>query len=377
MNTTIISHAIFWTVTLLVVIGLIILFKSVLFPFVLGATIAYLLNPVVEFLSRKGMNRTSATLMILGSFVLVMGIILALSVPILLREAAGFIEAAPGYADRLWAMTQPYIDTVREKLGYRISNQIETAVQDNFGKTLGASKSVISTLVASIAVGGQALVEFIASLLLTPIVAFFMMKDWPKIVRWTYSLMPRHSEAVIRDLLGQIDVKIAGFIRGQLTVCVLLGLMYAIALTIAGLNYGFVIGLATGILCIVPFVGSTAGLLVGLIVAFLQSGDISYMAVIAAIFGVGQFIEGNFITPKLMGDKVGLHPLWIMFALLAGGSLLGLTGMFLAVPMAAIIGVLVSFAIHQYKRSPYYSAAPKLVTPDQNITVVTTTEPTP
>lgn len=361
---SVVSHGIFWTLALLLFIGFVIVFNSILFPFVLGATIAYLLNPTVQWLSAKGMNRSGATTLILGLFLLIFGGILALAVPILVREAADFIDAAPGYGARLWAMTQPYIDSLRERMGYTITaDQLQTAVQENIGKTLGAGKTVLGGVVGGLAIGGQAIAGFMASLLLIPIVAFFMMKDWPRIVEWAYTLMPRHSEATIRDLLNQIDVKIAGFIRGQLTVCFLLGMMYAIALTVAGLNYGFVIGLATGILCIIPFAGTAAGLIVGLVVAFLQTdGDLVYVGIIAAIFAAGQFIEGNFITPKLIGDSVGLHPLWIMFALLAGGSLLGLTGMFLAVPVAAIIGVLVSFAIQRYKDSPYY-AAPAVAAP--------------
>jgi predicted PurR-regulated permease PerM len=140
-----------------------------------------------------------------------------------------------------------------------------------------------------------------------------------------------------------------------MTVCLALGFAYAIALSIAGLNYGFVIGLSTGILSIIPFVGSTLGLAISLIVAFLQTGgDLTFIGIIAAIFFIGQFIEGNFVTPKLMGDSVGLHPLWIIFALMAGASLMGLVGMFLAVPFAASIGVLVNFAISEYKKSEYY-----------------------
>ena len=142
-----------------------------------------------------------------------------------------------------------------------------------------------------------------------------------------------------------------------MTVCLALGFAYAVCLSIAGLNYGFVIGLSTGILSIIPFVGSTLGLAISLFVAFLQSGgDLTFIGIIAAIFFIGQFIEGNFITPKLMGDSVGLHPLWIIFALMAGGSLMGLVGMFLAVPFAASIGVLVNFAISEYKKSEYYQS---------------------
>lgn len=360
---TIASHAGFWTIAFVVFVALVILFKGVLFPFVLGALLAYLLNPTVNWLTQKNMKRQTAVLLILGTFILIFSALLAIIVPILVREAAGFIDAAPGYADRVWNMVQPLLGTLRQKLGYnfteQITDQLQTAVQDNIGKTLGVGKNVATGLISSIAIGGQAIIGFVAILLLTPIVAFFMMNDWPRITAWVSSLIPRHSEQTVHGLLAQIDVKIAGFIRGQLTVCFILGMMYGIALTFAGLNYGFFIGLATGILCIIPYAGTALGFGIGLVVAFLQTdGDMTYIGIIAAIFAVGQFIEGNFITPKLIGDKVGLHPLWILFALLAGGSLSGVVGMLLAVPVAAIISVLLSFAISKYKNSPYYQTEP-------------------
>lgn len=359
MINPLISHGIFWTVTFIVFIGLVIIFKSVLFPFILGATLAYLLNPTVTWLTNKGMGRKSAVFLILGSFMVVFSALLALIVPILIREAAGFIDEAPLYADRVWAMAQPWIDAVREKFGYKLTAQIQDVVQENIGKTFGVGKSIAANLASGIAIGGQAIIGFAALLLIVPIVAFFMMNDWPRITAWVDGLMPLHSRATIHDLLNQIDVKIAGFIRGQVTVCFILGMMYAIALTFAGLNYGFVIGLGTGILCIIPFAGTAIGFATGIIVALLQSGgDITYVALIGGIFAMGQFIEGNFITPRLIGNSVGLHPLWIMFALLAGGSLLGLTGMFLAVPVAAIISVILSFLIQRYKGSPYYNTGP-------------------
>src|SRR5690606_21553831 len=153
-------------------------------------------------------------------------------------------------------------------------------------------------------------------------------------------------EATIRNLLRQIDTKISGFIRGQITVAFILGIVYAVSLSIAGLNYGFLIGLGAGLFSVIPFVGSTLGLIVAVGVAWFQTaGDWTYTAIIAAIFLAGQFIEGNFLTPKLVGDSVGLHPLWVLFALLAGGSLFGIVGMLLAVPVAAVIGVLVCCAI--------------------------------
>lgn len=354
----------FWSLAFVVFLALVIVFKSVLFPFVLGALIAYLLNPAVLYLSTKGVNRQGATLLILGTFILVFAGLIAVTLPILVREAGGFIQDAPGYVDRAWKAAQPWLESAQARLGFtitpEITDQIQGVVQENITKTLGVGKSVVGGLLGSIALGGQAVLGFIATLFLTPIVAFFMMKDWPQITSWTYGLVPRHMLSTVKRLLGKIDVKIAGFIRGQLTVCFVLGMMYAIALSIAGLNYGFFIGLGTGLLSIIPYAGTGLGLIISLGVAALQSGgDITYIAIIGAIFAAGQFIEGNFITPKLIGDSVGLHPLWIIFALLAGGSLLGLVGMILAIPVAAIISVLLGYAIQKYKESPYYKKAPE------------------
>lgn len=160
-------------------------------------------------------------------------------------------------------------------------------------------------------------------------------------------------------LLKQINEKLAGFIRGQISVALFLAFAYAIALTLAGLKYGLLIGIMSGLLSVIPMVGSAVGLIVSVGVAWFQTGEWSYVAIIAAIFLSGQLIEGNFLTPKLVGDSVGLHPLWVFFALLAGGSLLGILGMFLAVPVAAVIGVLLSYALHKYKQSAYYQGTSK------------------
>jgi predicted PurR-regulated permease PerM len=342
----------FWGFAVLILIILIWLFKAVLLPFVLGATIAYLLNPLVNKICKKGIKRQTAVIYILGGFFVFMAGLLAIITPILAREAAGFIESAPAYADKIWGIMEPRIMWVQEQLGYKITpDQIQTVIEDNVGKAMQLGKGVLG----GITMGGIAIVDFLTTLLITPIAAFFFMKEWPTIVGWVKGIIPRDHIATVSILGKKIDLKISGFVRGQITICLALGFAYAVALSIAGLNYGFVIGLSTGVLSIIPFVGSTLGLVTSVVVAFLQTGgDLTFVGIIACIFFAGQFIEGNFITPKLMGDSVGLHPLWIIFALMAGGSLMGLLGMFLAVPVAASIGVLVNFAVSEYKKSPYY-----------------------
>jgi predicted PurR-regulated permease PerM len=350
------TQFLFWVAALAVLIGLIILFKSVLLPFVIGGVLAYLLNPLVTKLCGVGLSRRLSVLSILSVFVVTFVILLALLSPILLREAIGLIEALPQYFTRLQNVLDPYITLLQNRFGTPSADEIQTLVKDNLGRTLQVSQTVVSEVLGGILTGGQAIIKFIVFVLLIPIVAYFMMMEWPSIHRSVDDLLPRKHADTIRGLGVQIDQKIAGFIRGQITVCLLLGFFYAIALSIAGLNYGFLIGLSTGLLTIIPYVGSTIGLVTSLSVAAFQSGgDLTYIALIGGIFAVGQFTEGNFITPKLMGESVGLHPLWIIFALMAGGSLLGLLGMFLAVPVAAVISVLVIFMLDQYRKSPYFN----------------------
>lgn len=340
----------FWGATAALFIGFIWLFKAVLTPFVLGMVIAYLLNPLLNRFSTKGIQRTTSAIIILSVFFTAITALLVVISPIIAKEAADFIKEAPSYVDKIITLIQPYIIWFQEMTGQGSLEDAKAFLKDNMSKILTISGGIAGGLAA----GGQAFIGAMTTLILTPLVAFFMMKEWPAIVAWVEGLMPRDKEKMIKDLLSQIDKKLAGFIRGQLSVAFFLGLIYAVALTIAGLNYGFLIGITAGVLSIIPLVGSTIGLLVSVIVAWFQAGEINYVLIISAIFIVGQIVEGNILSPKLLGDSVGLHPLWILFSLMAGGSLFGILGMLLAVPVAAVIGVLVSFAILQYKNSVLY-----------------------
>jgi len=355
MTTT--TKAAFWAGTFALFIGFTWLFKDILTPFVLGIAIAYLLDPVMRKASReRSIPRWAMSLIILTLFFLFIGIILTVLTPVAFRQAQTLIEQIPNYIQNLMDFLAPYLSWVQDRVGTDYIAQINENLKENAGKIVG----VTGGIVGGIATGGAALISFVTTLVLVPLVAFFMMNEWPKIVAWVESLYPRQHERMIRTLLEQIDTKLSGFIRGQITVAFVLGIIYAIALTIAKLKYGFLIGLGAGLFSIIPLVGSTLGLLVSVLVAWFQTGgDLVYVGIIAAIFLSGQFIEGNFLAPKLVGDSVGLHPLWIMFALLAGGSLFGIVGMLLAVPVAAIISVLAGFAIQQYKASPLYERPPE------------------
>ncbi len=344
-------HIYFWLATLAALLTFVFIFKSILTPFVLGTVIAYLLNPVVNKMTQFKISRFVAISTLLFVFFLCTTLIIVFAIPPLYREAVSFAGDVPDYLDKLIALVEPYIVLAQQKMGADYSGDIETLVKDNAGKMLQISGGVAG----GIALGGQAVVGTLTTIVLTPLVAFFMLREWPNILKWFDDLIPRKHEKTVNGLTNDMDTKISGFIRGQITVAFFLGVIYAIALTIAGLNYGFLIGISAGVLSIIPLVGSMVGLVVSVAVAWFQMGDWEFVGIIAAIFIVGQIVEGNFLTPKLVGDSVGLHPLWVLFSLIAGGSLFGIVGMLLAVPVTAVIGVLLKFGISEYKKSVLYT----------------------
>lgn len=327
------------------------IFGDMLLPFVVGIIIAYLLNPFMNFLERHKISRKPAAVFILSFFAITILSLALLLTPPLYNELADLADTAPQYIDSLWERIQPYVEVVQRNVDQNdLGQNISDAVKDNISGALSAGAGLLEGLLN----GGMAVVSFLTFIVVTPLVAFFMLIEWTSITQWLYGLLPRHNYEKTKNICDTIDRKIAGFIRGQLLVAITLGVLYAIALTLAGLRYGFLIGIISGLLSIIPLFGSIVGFLIGVIVAWLQAGELSYVALIGGIFIVGQFLEGNFISPKLIGDSVGLHPLWILFALMAGATLFGIVGMLLAVPVTAAVGVLLNAAIDEYKDSHYY-----------------------
>lgn len=351
MAVSIKTQAMFWGGALALFFAFVWAFKGVLTPFILGIAIAYLLEPLVRLLHKIGIKRWLASLLMLVLFFITLALIFVFIGPPVYRELTELVRKIPDYAQQLVTMSMPYIETVQAKMGFNGVDQFKTLLQENAGKIFKAGTGVL----AGLATGGQLFMSFMTIILLSPIVAFFMMREWPKATAYVEGLYPESHAATIKSLLKKIDLKIAGFVRGQLMVAFVLGIVYAVVLSIAGLDYGFLIGICAGLAGIIPLVGSTLGLIVSVVVAWLQSGgDLGFVGMIAAIFIVGQVLEGNVLSPKLIGDSVGLHPLWILFALMAGGSLFGIAGMLLAVPVTASAGVLIGYAIDQYKDSKLY-----------------------
>ncbi|WP_417684055.1 AI-2E family transporter [Roseibium sp.] len=341
----------FWLLSLLVFVAFLAVFSEVLLPFVAGMAVAYLLDPVCDWLESHGMGRLWATLTILVTFVLVLVLFFLMVVPVLGSQLAGFLDKLPDLVKRLQGL-------VSSNLGEKIvslSGLTPADLQSSVGELISQGASWIGGLAKSVWSGGQALLSILSLFLITPVVAFYLLLDWDHMVAKIDSWLPRDYLHVIRDLAGEMDNAVAGFVRGQVSVCLILGLFYAAGLAIVGLNFGLLIGMGAGLVSFIPFVGAGLGFIVSLGVALVQFWpDWTMILAVGAVFAVGQFLEGNILQPKLVGESTGLHPVTLMFALFAFGYLFGFVGMLIAVPAAAMIGVLARFALRQYLASPLY-----------------------
>jgi predicted PurR-regulated permease PerM len=218
----------------------------------------------------------------------------------------------------------------------------------------GVMVKLVGDFLTGVLQSGIAILNLLSLILITPIVAFYLLRDWDKVVRRLDTYLPRRHAQTIREQLAIIDDTLAGFVRGQINVCLILGTFYAVGLSLAGLKFGILIGLATGLLVIFPYVGLMVGMGAGLTLAFFQFDTLQPVFTVLGVFVIGQMMEGYFFTPKLVGEKVGLHPVWVIFGMLAGAALFGFVGILLAVPATAVIGVLIRFAMQQYLHSQYY-----------------------
>jgi predicted PurR-regulated permease PerM len=342
-------HLTFWILVLLVFGFLLWLLSDILLPFVAGLALAYLQTPLADRMERLGMNRTLAALLIVGFVVLTFILLALLLVPILAQQAAALIASIPTYVARLQAiLSDPGPPWLRQLLN-----------GGDAGKTMSQVMSqgagYLTTLMLSVWAGGKALASFISVLVIMPVVTFYLICDWHQMVAILDGWVPPQNRATVHRLVGEIDAAISGFLRGQAGVCLVVGIYYAVALSLVGLNFGLLIGLTAGVLTFMPYIGSMTGLLIAASVAVGQFWPnwIS-IATVIGIFLVGQFIEGNVLGPKLVGDRVGLHPVWLIFAMFAFGYLLGFVGLLIAVPLAAAIGVLFRFGLSRYYASPYF-----------------------
>ncbi len=323
--------------------------RAILFPFVAGLAIAYLLDPIVDKLELRRVPRWLATSLVLVAFFgAIIGIGFAIS-PLVNDQIGGMVKAMPGYFDKV----RPFVMSLIDRAGGAAKAQ--QLVGDAGGKIF----EFITAHIGSVIAQGAAIFNIATLLLVSPVVAFYLLRDWDVMTHQIASLFPRQHERTITSLLDKSDEALSGFVRGQLLVCLCLGTLYAAGWSLVGLQYGLVLGMLVGLLAFIPTAGAAIGTGLALIVAIGQWGtDYGSIGMVLLVFLIVQLIEGMVLVPKLVGDKVGLHPVWVMFALFAGGELMGFVGVFIAVPVAAVIAVLARWAGEQYRASRYFDSDP-------------------
>lgn len=341
----------FWLAAFALFLFFLWLFSDILLPFVAGMALAYFLDPVADVLERWGVSRLLATVFILFFFVVFFIVALMIVVPVLGSQIAGFLERLPEFVTRLQALiTSTEGDWLRRIIGME-----GKSLQDNLGELTRQGAGWLATVLTKLWASGKSILSLTSLLVVTPVVAFYLLYDWDHMVKSVDQWLPRDYRPIIHGILEDIDKAVAGFVRGQGTLCIILGLYYGISLTLTGLNFGLLIGLFAGLISFIPYVGSLTGFVLSVGVALVQFWpDWIPIAIVLGIFVVGQFLEGNILQPKLVGSSIGLHPVWLMFALFAFGSLFGFTGMLVAVPASAAIGVIVRFALGRYLDSELY-----------------------
>lgn len=326
-------------------------FSSILLPFLAGMLLAYFLDPVADRLETLGVSRLWATILILIVCVLALILALMIVVPVLSTQLFDFAARLPDYMSRLHALIVSFDpEWFEQELGIKADT-----LQNGLATLLSQGTGFITSLIASIWSSGLALVNLVSLFVVTPVVAFYLLVDWDRMVEQIDNLVPRNHLDDVRRIARDINAATAGFVRGQGTLCLILGIYYATGLTLLGLNFGLLIGLFAGLISFIPYVGSLIGLVLSLGVAAVQFWpEWQWIVAVAVVFFAGQFFEGNILQPNLVGKSVGLHPVWLMFALVAFGALFGFVGLLIAVPAAAAVGVIVRFMLRRYLESPMY-----------------------
>jgi predicted PurR-regulated permease PerM len=346
----------FWIATFAATTAVVVLLHQVLLPFVAGMVLAYLLDPLASRIERLGVNRAVATLAIIAlAFALITAIII-LTVPVIIRELSHFVDQFPLYVRRVHTLaTDPDRPWLSKIVGEGLSE-----TERSIGELTKFAGDWLDSILRSAWSGGRALVSILSVGIVTPIVACYLLYDWNKMVATIDNWVPPAHRETVRALAREIDKTISGFVRGQSTLCLVLALYYAVALRLIGLEHGILIGITAGLISFIPYLGSLSGLVVSTCIAIAQfSPDWRPIWLVPVVFVVGQSLADYVLAPYLLGRRVHLNPVWVMFALFAFGYLFGFVGLLIAVPLASAIGVLTRFALRTYYASSFYATATK------------------
>jgi predicted PurR-regulated permease PerM len=331
-------------------------FSAILTPFVLAAVIAYFLDPPASGLVRLGVGRGLSSLLMILAVVGVALLCLLLLYPVLIAQVSVLLQRLPSYVVGIGAAVREALAALAERLG---PDMVDTKLQDLAVGQAGAIISYFGTSIARLLGGGFALFNVFTLVTVTPVVAFYLLRDWPRMVARLDAWLPRRSAATLRQMARDTDRLLSAWLRGQLLCCALLAIYYATALSLIGLELGLTVGLMAGILSFIPYIGSITGMITALALALAQYGTWNGVLVVLTVFVFGQVVEGYIIYPRLLGDRVELHAVWVIFALFAGGVAFGFLGVLLAVPLAAFAGVIVRYWLRRYLESPLYLDPPR------------------
>jgi predicted PurR-regulated permease PerM len=348
-------QVLFWLAAGLLAATAVLVLRDVLLPFLAGIVIAYALNPIADRLERLGLPRMAAAALIVAVAMLVLVLVLMFLLPLLVGQLQQLVVSLPGEIERLKDLIEGW---ARDRLGPRFA-EFQSGLDKALGDLAGNWAALAGAIATSLWNQGRALVGFLSLLLITPLVVFYLLVDWRQMLAKIDSWLPRSHAATVRRLAGEMDRAIAAFIRGQGFVCIVLGTLYAVGLSLIGVRYGLLIGIATGILSFVPFVGWAVGLMLsaGLAIVQFWPGQ-GPLWLVLGLFALGQAIDTAVLSPKIVGTQIGLHPVWLIFALAVFSYLFGFVGILVAVPLAAAAGVLVRFALELYLGSAIYTGTP-------------------
>lgn len=335
-----------WGIGLAVLVLIMWALGDVILPFVAGAAIAYFLDPVADRLERMGCTRVVATVIITLIAVFAFTVIMLMLIPTFINQLSALIAEAPTYSKQFQEFLQAQIPALMEP------DSVLRQSLDGIGESLRERSGELANTVISSAF---TIIDVIIFIVVVPVVAFYLLLDWDRMIAVINGWLPLDHSETLRSLAREVDQVLAGFVRGQLSVSAILGTFYAIMLMLVGLQFGLVVGLIAGLISFIPYVGAVFGGLLAIGLALFQFwSEPWWIGAVAAIFVVGQMLEGNFLTPNMVGRSVGLHPVWLMFALSVFGTLFGFVGMLVAVPMAATLGVFSRFGIQQYLAGRLY-----------------------
>ena len=335
------------------------LLAPILTPFVFAAMLGWLGDPLVDRLERRGWSRLLGVLLVFCAMTLLVALALLLLIPMIERQIVTLVESLPRYRDWFVGTVLPWLE---EKTGFELlawfdPGTVFQLIREHWERAGGIAANVIGYVSAS----GFLLIAWIANIVLIPVLTFYFLRDWDLLVERVAALVPRDHIETVRRLARESDGVLGAFLRGQFAVMLTLGVLYALGLWGVGLDLGLLIGFIAGLVSFVPYLGPATGVVLGVIAALVQFGDWQHVALVLGVFGIGQVIESYWLTPKLVGDKIGLHPVAVIFAIMAGGQLFGFLGVLLALPVAAVANVLLRFAHERYRHSSLYAGNRPLV----------------